>query len=92
MSKDLRQTSSVSDESAKPKRSRARALWYFLQRKRSKLWYLLPVLLGLIGGVIGYIYFSKKDDSTKGENLGYTGYFLSILYVAVYIFFFPIHA
>jgi hypothetical protein len=29
--------------------------------KPSKLWYLLPILLGIIGGIVGYIAIKDKD-------------------------------
>ena len=33
------------------------------QRQRSKAWYLLPVFLGILGGIIGF--FVMRHDSPK---------------------------
>lgn len=34
------------------------------------IWYLLPVLLGFIGGIIGFFVFRKKDRSKALTLLG----------------------
>ena len=42
-------------------------------KKKTKshwIWYLLPVLLGLIGGIIGFFIFRKKDKSKALTLLG----------------------
>ncbi|MFY3741041.1 MAG: hypothetical protein HMLIMOIP_001488 [Candidatus Nitrosomirales archaeon] len=42
------------------------------RRKRSAAWYLLPVLLGIIGGIIGY-FAVRHDDPTLAKRLLYVG-------------------
>jgi len=36
-------------------------------RTRSKAWYILPILMGIIGGIISY-FAVKKDDPKLGKN------------------------
>lgn len=36
-------------------------------RTRSKAWYILPILMGIIGGIIAY-FAVKKDDPKLGKN------------------------
>jgi len=42
------------------------------RRKRSAAWYLLPILLGIIGGIIGY-FAVRHDDPTLAKRLLYVG-------------------
>ncbi|MGH9922606.1 MAG: hypothetical protein ACRD38_07625 [Nitrososphaerales archaeon] len=42
------------------------------RRKRSAVWYLLPILLGIIGGIIGY-FAVRHDDPTLAKRLLYVG-------------------
>lgn len=41
-------------------------------RRRSAAWYLLPIFIGLIGGVIGY-FAVRKDDPILAKRLLYVG-------------------
>ena len=43
-----------------------------MDEQKSKLWYLLPVFLGIIGGVIAY-FVLRKDDPAKAKNCLYLG-------------------
>jgi hypothetical protein len=36
--------------------------------RRSKGWYVLPILLGIIGGIIGY-YSVRNDDAKMAKQL-----------------------
>jgi H+/Cl- antiporter ClcA len=38
------------------------------QRKRSSLWYLLPIFLGVIGGIIGY-FAVRHDDPLMAKRI-----------------------
>ncbi len=38
-----------------------------MQKQRSGLWYLLPIVLGIIGGVIAW--FVIKDDDPKKAKI-----------------------
>ena len=40
--------------------------------KPSNVWYLLPILLGIIGGIIGYIVIKVKDER-MARNILYVG-------------------
>ena len=51
------------------------------ERKRSNWWYLLPIFLGLIGGIIAY-FAIRKDDLPKAKKCIY----LSLILLAVGIF------
>ncbi len=47
-------------------------------KKRSGLWYLLPILFGIIGGVIAY-FVIKQDDPIKAKNCLKLGLVLLII-------------
>jgi len=42
------------------------------ENKRSGLWYILPIFIGIIGGVIAY-FVIKDDDPSKAKNCLYLG-------------------
>lgn len=48
------------------------------EKKRSNLWFLLPIFLGLIGGIIAY-FVLRNDDPKKAKNCLY----LSIVLAAI---------
>jgi len=56
--------------------------------KPSNWWYLLPILLGILGGILGYIYFStviKVKDEKMAKNILYVGlgtFVLGIIFIA----------
>ena len=52
------------------------------ERQRSNCWYLLPIFLGIIGGIIAY-FALRNDDREKAKNCLY----LSLILVAIGIFF-----
>lgn len=39
-----------------------------MARTRSNLWFILPVVFSLIGGIIGY-FILKKDDEHKADEV-----------------------
>ena len=41
-------------------------------RKRSAAWYLLPIFVGVIGGIIGY-FAVRHDDPSLAKKLLYVG-------------------
>ena len=47
-------------------------------KNRSGLWYLLPILFGIIGGVIAW-FVIKEDDSIKAKNCLKIGIVLLII-------------
>ena len=52
--------------------------------KPSNVWYLLPILLGIIGGIIGYIVIKAKDER-MARNMLYVGlgtFVLGIIIIA----------
>ena len=48
------------------------------QNIRSRWWYLVPILFGLVGGVIGY-FALRKDDPKKAKNCLIIGGILTII-------------
>jgi len=48
------------------------------EKPRSNIWYLLPIFLGLIGGVIAY-FVLRTDDPKKANNCLYLGIVLAII-------------
>jgi len=48
------------------------------ERPRSNLWFLLPIFLGLIGGVIAY-FVLRNDDPKKAKNCLYLGIVLAAI-------------
>jgi hypothetical protein len=51
-------------------------------KNRSGLWYLLPIIFGIIGGVIAW-FVIKDDDPKKAKNCLYLG----LVLLAINIFF-----
>ena len=51
------------------------------EKSRSNWWYLLPIFLGIIGGIIAY-FAIRKDDLPKAKKCIY----LSLILLAVGIF------
>ena len=51
------------------------------EKSRSNWWYLLPIFLGIIGGIIAY-FAIRKDDPPKAKKCIY----LSLILLAVGIF------
>ena len=52
--------------------------------KSSNWWYLLPILLGILGGIIGYIVIKVKDEK-MAKNILYVGlgtFVLGIIFIA----------
>ena len=45
------------------------------ERHRSNWWYLLPILLGIIGGIIAY-FALRRDDREKAKKCMYLGLIL----------------
>ena len=50
--------------------------------KPSALWYLLPVFVGLLGGIIGFFILRKKDAG-MARNLLITGAVVTFLTIAL---------
>ena len=48
------------------------------ERQRSNWWFLLPIFLGLIGGVIAY-FVLRNDDPKKAKNCLYLGIILAAI-------------
>ncbi len=48
------------------------------EKTRSNLWFLLPIFLGLIGGIIAF-FVLRKDDPKKAKNCLYLGIILAII-------------
>ena len=48
------------------------------EKKRSNLWYIVPILFGIIGGIIGY-YALRRDDPQKAKKCLYLGLILTAI-------------
>ncbi|HUU48306.1 MAG TPA: hypothetical protein VMW55_05945 [Nitrosopumilaceae archaeon] len=48
------------------------------EKSRSNFWFLLPIFIGLIGGIIAY-FVLRQDDPKKAKNCLYLGIVLSII-------------
>ena len=42
------------------------------------MWYLLPIFVGMIGGIIGYLII-RKDDPRKAKNCIYIGIVMMVI-------------
>ena len=47
-------------------------------KNRSGLWYILPIFIGIIGGVIAY-FVIKDDDPSKAKNCLWLGIILTLI-------------
>ena len=55
------------------------------EKRRSNWWYLLPIFLGIIGGVIAY-FAIRKDDLPKAKKCIYLGLILLAVGILVDVF------
>ena len=55
------------------------------ERPRSNAWFLLPVFLGLIGGVIAF-FILRNDDPKKAKNCLYLGIALMMIGIILNLF------
>ena len=55
------------------------------EKQRSNWWFLLPILLGIIGGIIAY-FVLRKDDPRKAKNCLYLGIILAIVGIVLNIY------
>ena len=53
-------------------------------KSRSHMWYLLPIFVGLIGGVIAY-WILRHDDPKKAKKCVYIGIVLAIVGIVINI-------
>ena len=53
-------------------------------RKRSNLWFLLPIFFNVIGGVIAY-FIIKDDDPRKAKNCLWLGIILTVISFAIFV-------
>jgi len=56
------------------------------ERERSSWWFLLPIFLGLIGGVIAY-FVLRHDDPKKAKNCLYLGIVLAVIGIMINLIF-----
>ena len=54
------------------------------ERTRSNFWFLLPIFLSLIGGIIAY-FVLRRDDPKKAKNCLYLGIILQVIGLAINI-------
>ena len=56
------------------------------ERQRSNWWYLVPIFLGLIGGIIAY-FALRNDDRGKAKNCLFLGIILGVIGIIVNLLF-----
>jgi len=53
-------------------------------RKKSSLWFLLPIFFNVIGGVIAY-FIIKDDDPSKAKNCLWLGIILFAIPIIIFL-------
>ena len=53
-------------------------------RKRSSWWFLLPIIFGVIGGIIAY-FVIKEDDPKRARSCLYLGIILAAIWFALFV-------
>ncbi len=55
------------------------------EKPRSNLWFLLPIVFGVIGGIIAF-FILRHDDPRKAKNCLYLGLALMVVGIILNIF------
>ena len=50
----------------------------YSEKRRSNAWFLLPIFLGVIGGIIAF-FILRHDDPSKAKNCLYLGLVLMVI-------------
>lgn len=53
-------------------------------RRRSSLWFLLPIFLGVIGGIIAY-FVIREDDPKRAKSCLYLGIILAAVWIGLFV-------
>ena len=53
-------------------------------KRRSSLWFLLPIIFNIVGGIIAY-FIIKEDDPKKAKNCLYLGIILAAIPILLII-------
>ena len=56
------------------------------EKERSNWWYLVPIFLGLIGGIVAY-FALRNDDRGKAKNCLFLGIILGVIGIIVNLLF-----
>ena len=56
------------------------------EKERSNWWYLVPIFLGLIGGIVAY-FALRNDDRRKARNCLFLGIILGVIGIIVNLLF-----
>ena len=56
------------------------------EKERSNWWYLVPIFLGLIGGIVAY-FALRNDDRRKAKNCLFLGIILGVIGITVNLLF-----
>ena len=56
------------------------------EKERRNWWYLVPIFLGLIGGIVAY-FALRNDDRRKAKNCLFLGIILGVLGITVNLLF-----
>ena len=55
------------------------------EKPRSNWWFLLPIFLGIVGGIVAY-FVLRHDDPHKAKNCLYLGIVLGVLGIVLNLF------
>jgi hypothetical protein len=55
-------------------------------QEKSRIWYILPILFNIFGGLVAY-FSLRHDDPSKAKNCLWLGIILFVSYVGYYIVF-----
>ena len=56
------------------------------EKERSNWWYLVPIFLGLLGGIVAY-FALRNDDRRKAKNCLFLGIILGVIGITVNLLF-----
>ena len=59
------------------------------EKTRSNAWFLLPILVGMIGGIIAF-FILRKDDPRKARNCLYVGIVFMIIGIILEVLIAPV--
>jgi uncharacterized membrane protein YeaQ/YmgE (transglycosylase-associated protein family) len=58
----------------------------YTEKPRSNWWFLLPIFIGIIGGIIAY-FVLRHDDPKKAKNCLYLGIIMAIIGIVINLIF-----
>jgi len=88
--KEISVTEEKEETIEKPKTHRRSYDYAYAYAEPTKLWYLVPLLFGIIGGLIGYVGV-KDEDEDMARALLFLGFFITFVgWVMLYLYILPL--